>query len=133
MLERDVEKKVCDYAKTKGFLTYKFVSPARASVPDRLFISPDGQMFFVEMKRYGQRPTSAQQREHDRLRSHNVFVFVIDNASCFLTTYLVNSLFRSEFKQMLECWSTQSMLDPSNTSTITKNQDEKLNLKNGEL
>lgn len=51
-------------------------------------------------------------------------VFVIDNASCFLTTYLVNSLFRSEFKQMLG-WTAQNMLDQS-TSTVNQ---EGLNLK----
>ena len=79
MLEKEVEKKVCDYAKTKGFLTYKFVSPARASVPDRLFIAPDGQMFFVEFKRPGARPTPQQEREHQRLRAQGCWVYVIDD------------------------------------------------------
>ena len=38
MLEKQIERKVCDYAKNKGLLAYKFTSPARAAVPDRLFI-----------------------------------------------------------------------------------------------
>ena len=38
MLEKQIESKVCDYAKSKGVLAYKFTSPARAAVPDRLFI-----------------------------------------------------------------------------------------------
>ena len=79
MLEKDIEKKVCDYAKTKGLLAYKFTSPARAAVPDRLFIAPDGRMFFCEFKREGVKPTEAQDREHTRLRQHKVSVFVIDN------------------------------------------------------
>jgi len=79
MLEKQIEAKVCDYAKTKNILVYKFTSPARAAVPDRLFIMPNGRMFFCEFKREGQKPTDAQDREHFRLRQHKVNVFVIDN------------------------------------------------------
>lgn len=79
MLEKQIEAKVCDYAKSKGLLVYKFTSPARAAVPDRLFILPNGRMFFCEFKRTGQKPTDAQEREHHRLRGHKVSVFVIDN------------------------------------------------------
>lgn len=79
MLEKDIEKKICDYARNRGLLAYKFTSPARAAVPDRLFILPNGKMFFCEFKRGGQKPTEAQTREHDRLRKHKVLVFVIDN------------------------------------------------------
>lgn len=79
MLEKDIERKVCEYAKSKGCLAYKFTSPARAAVPDRLFIAPNGRVWFCEFKRHGQKPTDAQAREHHRLRGHKVNVFVIDN------------------------------------------------------
>jgi len=79
MLEKQIEDKVCDYAKHRGLLVYKFTSPARAAVPDRLFVLPDGRMFFCEFKREGQKPTPPQEREHLRLRQHKVAVFVIDN------------------------------------------------------
>ena len=79
MLEKQIEAKVCEYAKTKGVLVYKFTSPARAAVPDRLFVRPDGVIFFIEFKRGGQKPTAAQEREHHRLREHGVTVFVVDN------------------------------------------------------
>ena len=79
MLEKQIEAKVCDYAKSKSVLAYKFTSPARAAVPDRLFIAPDGRMWFCEFKREGQKPTAAQEREHQRLREQKVNVFVIDN------------------------------------------------------
>jgi hypothetical protein len=81
MLEKQIESKVCDYAKTKGVLAYKFTSPARAAVPDRLFIGPDGRMWFCEFKREGQVPTPAQYREHDKLRQQMVNVFVIDSVA----------------------------------------------------
>ena len=79
MLEKQIKARVCEYAKTKGVLVYKFTSPARAAVPDRLFIAPDGRMWFCEFKREGQKPTAAQEREHHRLRGHGVTVLVVDN------------------------------------------------------
>lgn len=79
MLEKQIEAAVCEYARAKGLLAYKFTSPARAAVPDRMFICPDGRVFFVEFKRGGQKPTEAQNREHHRLRQHKVNVFVVDN------------------------------------------------------
>lgn len=79
MLEKKIEEKVCDYAKEKGILAYKFTSPNRAAVPDRLFITPNGTVFFIEFKREGQKPTAPQEREHTRLRGHNIRVYVIDN------------------------------------------------------
>ena len=79
MLEKQIEARVCEYARTKGVLAYKFTSPARAAVPDRLFITPDGRMFFCEFKAEGKKPTPAQEREHQKLREQKVTVFVIDN------------------------------------------------------
>ena len=79
MLEKDIEAKVCDYAKSKGILVYKFTSPNRAAVPDRLFILPTGHMFFIEFKAKGKKPTPAQEREHARLRGNGVYVAVIDD------------------------------------------------------
>jgi hypothetical protein len=79
LLERDVEKAVCDYAKAKGMLVYKFNSMNRAAVPDRLMISKTGRIWFAEFKRPGMKPTSAQYREHDRLREQGAIVYVIDD------------------------------------------------------
>jgi len=79
MLEKQIEAKVCEYARSKGVLAYKFTSPARAAVPDRLLIAPDGRVWFCEFKRTGQKPTPAQDREHAKLRVQKVNVFVIDN------------------------------------------------------
>lgn len=79
MFEKYIEAEVCDYARKKGLLAYKFTSPARAAVPDRLFITPDGRLFFCEFKAAGKKPTDAQAREHQRLRQHKVNVFVVDS------------------------------------------------------
>lgn len=81
MLEKQIESNVCQYARDAGMLVYKFTSPARAAVPDRLFITPKGTCFFVEFKREGVKPTPQQEREHYRLREQNVMVFVIDSTT----------------------------------------------------
>jgi hypothetical protein len=79
MLEKQIEKAVCDYAKSKGMLVYKFSSPGHASVPDRMFILPGGHMFMIELKSAKGKVTPAQEREHDRLRGHKVSVFVVND------------------------------------------------------
>lgn len=78
-LEKDIERKVCDYAKSLGILVYKFTSPSRRSVPDRMFITPTGMVFFIEFKRKGEKPTPSQQVEIEKIRKNGIKVFVIDN------------------------------------------------------
>lgn len=79
-LEKVIEAKVCDYAKQLGCLVYKFTSPSRRSVPDRLFIMPGGKgVFFIEFKRAGQKPTAAQEVEIEKIRAKGVRVYVVDN------------------------------------------------------
>jgi hypothetical protein len=79
VLEAKIEEKVRKYALDKGLLVYKFTSPNRRSVPDRLFICPDGLVWFCEFKQAGKKSTSAQAKEQETLRGHNVTVFVVDN------------------------------------------------------
>lgn len=80
MLEKQIEAKVCDYAKQKGMLCYKFSSPNHAAVPDRMFISR-GFIFFVEFKAEGKTPTVPQVREHARMTQHGAAVYVIDSVN----------------------------------------------------
>ena len=79
LLEKDIEKRVCKYAESKGLLQYKFTSPNRSSVPDRLFFTKKGTAFLIEFKRQGQVPTAAQAREIQRLIDQGVSVFVMDD------------------------------------------------------
>ena len=81
MLEKQIEKAVCDYAKSKGVLCYKFVSPGHAGVPDRMFITPTGKVFFIEFKRMGGKATPLQMREVKRLQSHDVDVAIVDDVT----------------------------------------------------
>jgi hypothetical protein len=79
MRESDIEAYLVARIKAQGGHAYKFTSPARRSVPDRLIVWPGGRICFVECKAPGQRPTPAQAREHDRLRALGCIVHVVDS------------------------------------------------------
>jgi hypothetical protein len=77
-LEKEVEKRVVEYARSLEMLCYKFTSPACRSVPDRMFITKHGVVFFIEFKRLGQLPSKAQEVEIKKIRDRGVQVNVVD-------------------------------------------------------
>lgn len=77
--ESDIEGAVCRYARARGLRAYKFTSPNRRSVPDRIFLGSGPLVFFIEFKRPGEKPTSAQAREIAQLRDDGFDVYVVDN------------------------------------------------------
>jgi hypothetical protein len=78
-LEKKIEKKVCEYAKTKGFLTLKINVVGERGWPDRLLIDPDGWPVWIEFKAPGKEPDPIQIHRHGQLATRNHFVIVIDN------------------------------------------------------
>lgn len=79
MLEREIEKRVKEYARTKGWLAYKFTSPGHIGVPDGLFISPKGVVLFMEFKQLGKKATAIQERELLRINDHGVVAVLVDS------------------------------------------------------
>lgn len=56
MLEKDVEKHLCDGVKNELHgLALKFVSPGFNGVPDRIILLPGGKIYFVETKAPGKK------------------------------------------------------------------------------
>lgn len=78
MRESAIERKVCTYAKKRGCEVYKFVSPGKRGVPDRMFVTPSGKVFFIEFKAPGKKPSALQQREQLLLSTKGVSVWVVD-------------------------------------------------------
>ncbi len=68
-LEKDIERKIGEFAKKHGCLYLKFTSPARRAVPDRMIITPQGVIGFLEVKAKGKKPTTLQMNEIIKLRS----------------------------------------------------------------
>ncbi len=64
-------------SKLKG-IAYKFTSPGRRSVPDRLLIWPLDNHCFVECKRPGETWTKAQEKHRDKLRAMGHKVYLVD-------------------------------------------------------
>jgi hypothetical protein len=77
MTESQIERAACLYAKSVGMLAYKFTSPGRAGVPDRLFLTPTGGVFFVEFKCATGRVSALQKNEHRIIRKHGHEVHVV--------------------------------------------------------
>jgi len=68
--EKDTEKYLCSEVERRmQGIAYKFNSPQRRNVPDRLCILPKGRHFFVEVKSEGKQPTKGQVREMVRLQN----------------------------------------------------------------
>lgn len=78
-LEKEIEKKICDYAKSRGCYVRKFTSPNNRSVPDRIIIAPGGAVGFLEVKRGGEKPTKAQEHEMGLLKKQGCTVGWCDN------------------------------------------------------
>jgi len=79
MLEKHIERALCERVKKLGGLCEKFVSPGRRSVPDRIVTLPGGKVVFVEVKAPGKKPTELQERDHARRRVLGCRVVVIDS------------------------------------------------------
>lgn len=62
-LEKDIERKIGDYAKAQGCLYWKLTSPANRAVPDRMICTNRGVVGFLEVKRRGCKPTELQTRK----------------------------------------------------------------------
>lgn len=79
LLEKHLEKKIVNKAKQLGFLTYKFKSPSNRGVPDRIFISKTGKVFFVEFKSKDGKLRKLQEVKRKELEANKQCVFVIND------------------------------------------------------
>lgn len=77
--ESDVEAAFVARVKSLGGMATKYVSPSRPAVPDRIVFMPGGRISFCELKRPGEKPTPAQEREHGIIQGFGFVVEVIDN------------------------------------------------------
>ena len=74
--ERDVERYLIKECEKRGWLCWKFVSPGRRGVPDRVVIRSGG-VAFVEVKRKGGRVSPLQIRRIEELTRRGVAARVV--------------------------------------------------------
>ncbi len=65
--EKNIEQYLVKQINLLGGRTYKFVSPGKRAIADRICIIPYGIIVFVECKRPGKEPTLTQFKELDFL------------------------------------------------------------------
>jgi Holliday junction resolvase len=75
--ERSVERVLVAAVTAAGGIAYKFASPSRRGVPDRLIVLPGGRVMFIEVKAPGGRLSKLQEVEIARLRKLGASVRVI--------------------------------------------------------
>jgi hypothetical protein len=76
--ERDIERALIQAVEAAGGLAYKFTSPGRRNVPDRIVVLKFWTPQFVELKAPGRDLTAAQRREHKRIWAAGGITWVID-------------------------------------------------------
>ena len=77
MLEKKIEEYLVKRVRECGGIAFKFISPSRRGVPDRICVLPDGLLFFVELKTKTGRLGKSQEREIARLRGLGQWVFIL--------------------------------------------------------
>jgi hypothetical protein len=89
MKEKQIESKIVKKAKELGFLTYKFSSPSNRGVPDRIFISPHGEVFFIEFKSEKGKLTKLQEKVIKDIGEYGVGVFIINSVEVGLQILII--------------------------------------------
>lgn len=77
MTEKVLEAKFVRDVRALGGVTYKFVSPGNVGVPDRIVITPEGRVWFVELKTETGKLSKMQHYQLNRLRAQNCNVVVL--------------------------------------------------------
>lgn len=76
MLEKQIERNLCDEVKNKNGMCLK--QTGLAGIPDRLVLLPDGKCAFVELKALGEKPRKLQQIRMKQLKKLGFKCYVID-------------------------------------------------------
>lgn len=77
MRESEIERYLTKRVRETGGISYKWTSPNRRGVPDRILIYPEARYYLCELKATDKMPTQAQIREHRRLQAMGCIVLVI--------------------------------------------------------
>ena len=79
MREKEIEEYLVKHVKQWGGRAYKFVSPGKSGVPDRLVVFPNGVIAFIELKAPGEKTRPIQDHEINRLRRFGQLVTILDS------------------------------------------------------
>ena len=95
MLEKAIERKMVQALEARGALAWKFTSPGRQGVPDRIVLLPGGRVVFVETKTQIGRLSAAQRITIKKMRDlgHDVrVVYGAEQAARLIEEVMPNDL-----------------------------------------
>ncbi len=76
--EKWIEKNLNQFVESQGGICYKFVSPGRSKVPDRLCVLPGNNIYFAELKGTYKDLSPGQRRELIRLKRMDCKAYCIN-------------------------------------------------------
>ena len=76
MLEKQIERRLCDEVKAAGGMCLK--QTGLAGIPDRLVVMPGGKCAFIELKAPGEKPRKLQVIRMKQLRKLGFQCVVVD-------------------------------------------------------
>lgn len=79
MREKEVEQYLVDEVRKAGGKAYKFISPGRAGMPDRIVILPGGLIYLVELKAPGGKVRPQQAARFRELEKLGCKVWVLSS------------------------------------------------------
>lgn len=77
MLEKQIERRMVARMAARGAMVFKFVSPGRQGVPDRIALLPGGRIVFIELKTAAGKLSPVQQNIIKRMRDLGADVRVV--------------------------------------------------------
>lgn len=95
MLEKEIERRMTLEIKKRGGLCYKFTSPNNPGVPDRIVITPDGRVIFVELKTEIGRLAKIQRWQVSEMQKRGADVRVVkgwDAVKAFIEEVMPNGI-----------------------------------------
>ncbi|SDJ76520.1 VRR-NUC domain-containing protein [Salimicrobium halophilum] len=79
MRERDVEKHLKTNIEKRNGWCVKFESPGLSGVPDRICMLPGGRLYFVEVKRPGQKLRKLQEKRKKQFENLGQHVYAVSS------------------------------------------------------
>ncbi len=79
MLENEIENYAVNLSKELGYLVFKLKFIGYTGSPDRLYISPNGVILFIEFKAPGKKAKKRQGFVHQLLKQWKQKVYVLDS------------------------------------------------------